>query len=433
MHKQSLFITRGRWQRILIAAACIALASQVNFQVYAPGFILTLSALLLPIFLYFNRDLNPILLAGCIAIASPIFRGVLLFVGKSFRTDSIIQYVVTDMVFYLCYGILYYFIYWRRGQRNNSSFFLTIVLCDYLSNLLEVSLLTGFSHYSYQLFQILFVTALLRSIVSCLMAFLYHYFTLMIHDEKHEQRYYHFIWVASSVKSEVYFMQKSIGEIENVMKNAYQLNQHLQDLDVPTEYKDMALSIARDVHEIKKDYRNVTLGLGDYFDTDHEAPMQLADILKVTVNYIREAIKDNHHNVVIEVHNQVDLVIPNHYYVVTVLSNLIFNSVDAMPDDKLNGRIQVTVADAGDDILLNVSDNGSGMSDQTRKMIFQPGFTTKFNADTGDVYRGIGLSHVKLIVQEQFGGDITVESQLNHGSNFQVRLNKSRLIQGAQS
>jgi len=429
MFKQASFIKHGRWGRILIAAACIALASQVSFSVYAPGFIIALSALLLPIFLYFNADLNPVLLSGMIAIASPLFRGLLLFIGHAFKLDNILQFVVTDMVFYLCYGVLYYLLYWRRTQRNNSTFFLTIVLCDYLSNLVEVSLLTDFDDYSYHLFQLLFVAALVRSVISCLLAFGYHHFTLMLRDEKHEQRYYHFVWVASSVKSEVYFMQKSIGEIENVMKNAYLLNQNLQKLDVPQEYQDTALAIARDVHEIKKDYRNVTSALGDYFDTSHDAPMQLADILKVTTAYIREAIKEKHPNVVIEVHSQVDLLIPNHYYVVTILSNLIFNGVDALPADKLNGVIRVTVADAGPQIFINVSDNGRGMTKKTQAMIFQPGFTTKFNENTGDVYRGIGLSHVNLIVHEQFGGAITVDSTPNQGTDFQVSLNKSRLIQ----
>lgn len=429
MFKQASIIHRSRRQRILIAAVCIALASQVSFQVYTPGFIIALSALLLPIFLYFNADLNSLLLSGMIAIASPIFRGILLFIGHASQTETILHFVVTDMAFYLCYGGLYYLFYWRRTQRNNSSFFLTIVLCDYLSNLLEVSLLTDFHNYSYHLFQLLFVAALVRSLFSCLLAFAYHYFTLLMRKESHEQRYYHFIWVASSVKSDVYFMQKSLGEIERVMKNAYLLNQKLEDLDVPQEYRDMALAVALDVHEIKKDYRNVTLELGEYFGSNQDAPMQLSDILKVTTTYIQAAIKHHHPNVVIEVHNQVDLLIPKHYYVVTILSNLILNSVDALPKDKLNGCIQVTVTSAGADILLTVSDNGQGMDDRTQSMIFQPGFSTKFNATTGNIYRGIGLSHVKIIAQEQFDGDITVDSQLGRGTDFQVRLNKAHLLQ----
>lgn len=428
MFKPTRFISRKRSQRILLAATCIALASQVNFQTYTPGFILTLSVFLLPIFLYFNGDLNPIQLTSAIALASPIFRGVLLFISHDASWTNIAQFIVTDMAFYLCYGALYYLLYWRRGQRNNSSFFFIILLCDYLANLLEVSLLTGFSHYSYQLFQLLFITALIRSLTSCLLAFLYHYFTLMMRAENHEQRYYHFIWVASSVKSDVYFMQKNISEIENVMKNAYQLNQSLQDATSSPENQAMALSIARDVHEIKKGYQNVMRGLGDYFDDSQNGPMQLADILKVTLTYIRSAIREKHQDIIIDVHSDVDLVIPNHYYVVSILSNLIFNSVDALAGQP-HGLIHVTVADNDTTILLNVSDNGSGISPETLALIFHPGFTTKFNEATGDVYRGIGLSHVQKIVQDIFNGHIQVSSVPHQETNFQVTLNKQRLSQ----
>lgn len=427
MFKQSRFFKHERYQRIALAAICIALASQVNFQTYAPGFIVTLSVFILPVILYFNRDFNPIQLTVAVAIASPVFRGLLLFVSHDVTPQTNVRYILADVAFYLCYGLLYYLLYWRRGQRGNTTFFLTIVLCDYLANLLEVSLLTDFSHYTYQLFQILFVTALTRSLISCLLAFLYHYFRLMLRKEKHEQRYYHFIWVASAVNSEVYFMRKNISEIENVMKNAYLLNQELQDANVSTAEKDKALQIARDVHEIKKDYQNVIRGLGDYFNDDEDSAMQLADILKVTTDYIRESIKPKSPNVTIEVHNHVDLMVPNHYYLVSILSNLIFNSVDAM-EDQPSGAVIVSVVDKGNHILLNVSDNASGMDPETLSMIFQPGFTTKFN-ENGDVYRGIGLSHVKIIAQEQFDGDIHVTSELGKGTNFQVNLSKKRLEQ----
>ncbi|GAK47551.1 two-component system, sensor histidine kinase YcbA [Secundilactobacillus oryzae JCM 18671] len=428
MFRQNRFIMHERYQRILIAATCIALASQVNFQTYTPGFILTLSVFLLPVFLYFNADLNPLQLTAAIAFASPVFRGLLLFIGQDASVGKILQFIATDMVFYLSYGVLYYFLYWRHGQRNNSSFLLTIIICDYVSNLLEVSLLTGFTDYSYRLFQILFVAALVRSLCSGLFAILYHYFTLMLRDENHERRYYHFIWISSSIKSEVYFMQKNITEIENIMKNAYLLNQDLQELAIGQKQKAMALDIARDVHEVKKDYQNVIRGLGDSFSDEQNEAMPLADILRVTTDYIRESIKTKKQSVVIDVHNHVDLVIPSHYYVVSILSNLIFNGVDAL-DHTTNGRVRVTVVDDGSDILVDVSDNGSGMDDQTLGMIFQPGFTTKFNETTGNVYRGIGLSHVKIIVEEQFGGNITVDSTLGKGTVFHLTLNKQKLMQ----
>lgn len=426
MFKQAQFITHGRWQRILVAAICIALASQVNFQTYAPGFILAFSPLIMPIFLYYNADLNPIKLMLAIAFASPIFRGIQLLITHGGPRYQIMLLILAEIAFYLCYGAIYYILYWRRGQRTNSSFFLTILICDYVSNLLEAGLLTGFERYSYQLFQLLFIAALIRSIAACLLAFLYHYFTLLMRKESHEQRYYNFIWIAASVKSEVYFMNKNVSEIENVMKNAYTLNQHLQESG-NTADQEMALSIARDVHEIKKDYQNVSKGLGDYF-SDTENDMQLADVLKVVVGYVRETIKNKHQDILVEVHSQIDVRVPNHYYLVSVISNLMFNSVDALKG-RFNGLIRLTVADSGRDVIFSVSDNGSGMDARTQEMIFQPGFTTKFNEHTGDVYRGIGLSHVRIIVEEQFGGTISVQSIPDKGTNFQVIVNKTRLTQ----
>lgn len=223
-------------------------------------------------------------------------------------------------------------------------------------------------------------------------------------------------------------MQKNISEIENVMKNAYQLNQSLQNSASSPQNQAMALSIARDVHEIKKDYQNVMRGLGDYFDDGQNGPMQLADILKVTLTYIRSAIREKHQDIIIDVHSDVDLVIPNHYYVVSILSNLIFNSVDALAGQP-HGLIHVTVADNDTTILLNVSDNGSGIPPETLALIFHPGFTTKFNEATGDVYRGIGLSHVQNIVQDIFNGHIQVSSIPHQETNFQVTLSKQRLSQ----
>lgn len=428
MFTQTKFIDYGRSQRIFIAAICISLASQVNFQTYTHGFIIALAPLILPIFLYFNADLNPFYLIVSISIASPFFRGILLFISHHNSNSQIFTFIVTDIAYYICYGALYYLLYWRRSHWNNSSFLLTIIICDYLANLLEVSLLTNFSHYNYFLFQFIFIVALVRSICSCVFAFIYHYFNLMMRDDTHEQRYYYFIWIAASVKSEVYFMKKNITEIENVMRNAYLLNQNLEMTNINHQSKEMALAIARDVHEIKKDYLNVVRGLGDYFNDSNNSTMKFSDILRVVTSYIRINIKEHHYNIVTNVQSNVEIIVPNHYYLVSIISNIMFNSIDALQDIN-NGIICLTAEDVGEDIIINISDNGSGIDASILNLIFQPGYTTKFNMNTGDVYRGIGLSHVRIIVEEQFKGDISVTSTINKGTNFQITLNKQRLSQ----
>ncbi len=421
-------IHQDKIKRISVAVTCIALAAQINIPIYTDGFILTLSVILLPIFLYFNDDLHPIPLTVGIAIGSPFFRGLLLLLTNNYALETIAQYIFTDVTFYLCYGFMYYLLYWNKAYRNNSSFFFTIVLCDYVSNILEISLLLHFSHYTLELFRLLFLTALLRSIISCLFVFLYHYFTLMVRKESHEKRYYYFLWSASAVKSEVYFMKKNIKEIERIMKNAYLLNKELGNEIDSNENGKIALTIARDVHEIKKDYQNVIIGLGSYFDTENNSSMKLSDILKIVLSYSRNLIRERKLDILITSKKQIDLQIKNHYYLVSILSNIIVNSIDAIGTQR-QGEIVVLIKDQNNHVVISISDNGPGITADIKALIFQPGFSTKFNQKTGDIYRGIGLSHVKIIIKEQFGGSIEVLSDKER-TTFLLTLDKEKLVLG---
>jgi len=57
-----------------------------------------------------------------------------------------------------------------------------------------------------------------------------------------------------------------------------------------------------------------------------------------------------------------------------MLANLIFNAVDAMPN---GGTIAVRARRAGASVRLEVSDTGTGMSDEVRQHCLEPFFTTK--------------------------------------------------------
>ncbi|TMQ32488.1 MAG: response regulator [Planctomycetota bacterium] len=96
-----------------------------------------------------------------------------------------------------------------------------------------------------------------------------------------------------------------------------------------------------------------------------------------------------------------------------VLTNLVFNSVDAMPQ---GGHLTVRTWSTPEDVFLSVSDTGTGMSDSVRHRLFEPFFTTK-----GERGNGLGLS-VSFGIVQRYGGDITVESQIGKGSTFVVRL-----------
>ena len=91
-----------------------------------------------------------------------------------------------------------------------------------------------------------------------------------------------------------------------------------------------------------------------------------------------------------------------------VVSNLIFNAVDAMPE---GGRLTLKTFLEENTIILEVSDTGDGMSTEVKEKLFQPFFTTKNNG------YGLGTSIIYGIVARH-GGEIKVSSEEGIGSTF---------------
>jgi signal transduction histidine kinase len=99
-----------------------------------------------------------------------------------------------------------------------------------------------------------------------------------------------------------------------------------------------------------------------------------------------------------------------------VIMNLISNAIDAVGE---KGAIRIEVREEGGFVLLVVSDDGVGMSEDVRRNIFNPFFTMK------DKGVGLGLFIVYNIVQAH-GGLIEAESSEGSGSSFFMYIPKDR-------
>lgn len=102
-----------------------------------------------------------------------------------------------------------------------------------------------------------------------------------------------------------------------------------------------------------------------------------------------------------------------------VIANLLTNAIDAYDDQKCGGPVRVAAHLAGDDkVFIAVSDQGCGIPREEQERIFDLLFTTKARGKG----TGLGLSIVKHIVENDFGGEIAVESQPGKGTTFTLRL-----------
>lgn len=97
---------------------------------------------------------------------------------------------------------------------------------------------------------------------------------------------------------------------------------------------------------------------------------------------------------------------------VRVVTNLVKNGIQAIPEGK-TPKILVAVSSEEDKIIISVTDNGVGISEENKPKVFEPKFTTKTSG------MGLGLAMVKNIV-ETYNGNITFTSEYGEGTVFKV-------------
>jgi len=97
-----------------------------------------------------------------------------------------------------------------------------------------------------------------------------------------------------------------------------------------------------------------------------------------------------------------------------VFFNLISNAIDAIGTD---GLIQITCRREGLNLIVQIKDDGPGMSSVVQKHIFDPFYTTK-EASKGT---GLGL-WVSYNIIEKMGGTISLESREKKGTTFTIKI-----------
>jgi signal transduction histidine kinase len=105
-----------------------------------------------------------------------------------------------------------------------------------------------------------------------------------------------------------------------------------------------------------------------------------------------------------------------------VFMNLLSNAIQAIPEDRTDGKIEIFTEDLQENVVIRVKDNGTGIPEDKLPRIFEPFFTTK----PVGVGTGLGLAIVHSII-DKHGGQIEVHSEVGKGTEFVITLPKQEL------
>jgi signal transduction histidine kinase len=100
-----------------------------------------------------------------------------------------------------------------------------------------------------------------------------------------------------------------------------------------------------------------------------------------------------------------------------VITNIIENALVHAFNKNESGEINIALSNTDTDIIILISDNGQGMTEDVLDCIFDPFFTT--NRENGG--SGLGMHLVYNIVTQQLNGTINCSSIMNEGTQFIIK------------
>ncbi|MBU6338387.1 MAG: response regulator [Rickettsiales bacterium] len=150
-------------------------------------------------------------------------------------------------------------------------------------------------------------------------------------------------------------------------------------------------------------------------EADKKVQFPIRDAIESTLRFTASETKDIEK--IINVAPEL-MVSASKTHIVQVLINLVSNAARAISKaNREKGVITIDAKEENGRIKISVSDNGTGMNEETLKRVFDPFFTTN------EVGKGMGLGlSVSHTIIKNHGGNLAAESVLGEGSKFYFEL-----------
>lgn len=200
-------------------------------------------------------------------------------------------------------------------------------------------------------------------------------------------------------------------EVRNPINNINLACEHLSSLELPEEsslYLDIVNRNSGRINEL----------INELLNSSRPSEMQMKEatlqsVIDEIVNVSQDRIRMKNIDLQVDYPNDLVFVYWDADKIILALLNILVNAVEAIEHN--NGRISVVVKKESDNAIVEITDNGSGISQESLPRLFEPYYTSKRNGI------GLGLASTLNIIQVH-GGAIEVTSEENKFTTFNIIL-----------
>lgn len=407
----------------LLMLILVPIAGELRLESFYDNFRISFGTPAFFFFLLWLRSARPLLtgaLTGFTVVSFRVFLEWLLL--NPFQFEVAFKNHFSVFFYYASYSYFFYLFRINRYYRSPLVLGALGVSIEILASIIELSfrsLVTG------RLFTpSIFIEVVLFAIIRTFFVLgLFSVFMLresQLAEKEQRKRNEQILLVISGLYQESINLRKMEDNAEGITRNAYELYRQIKENDPPPD-KGLAeelLKLAGQVHEIKKDSQRIFANLSQIISEEKISQfMQAEELGNVIVKSNKKYAQLLGKEILFEFNVEGQHACYHTYTVLTLINNLVANAVEAI---KETGQIIISMQRNSDRVCFSVSDNGPGLSPRTADVMFEAGFTTKFDV-TGKPSTGIGLSYVKQLT-EHLGGEILYELNPDCGVTFTISL-----------
>jgi two-component system sensor histidine kinase YcbA len=417
---------KNRYKEMLLVGLFTAFMGQVNFYPFGTDFRITVGVVVFTFLLLYFYSLPIVATSIVTGISVLLVRVGIDFFAYAINFDAAFSKHIPGMMYYISYGIIIDGASFRKLFEKPIYFIGILTTADIASNFFELIIRNQIKGSLFdEILSMIMLAAVMRSCLVLALFWIIKYYSLFITKEEHQKRYKELLLLTAKLKSEVFFLKKSMQDIESAMAKSYSIyNSIKESSSMGREEHDSitagCLDLSIEIHEIKKDYNRIVISMERLMPaSDIHKTMKVSEIFETIGDIFTRYLEVINKDIRLGFEIEQDFRTSEYFIIMSIINNMIQNSVEACY--RSDSYVKVKCFFMESRVVFSIEDNGKGIKEKEKLLVFEPGYTTKFNPETGQVSTGLGLTHIQMLA-EHLDGKVILNNDNPGITEFRLEL-----------